>query len=245
MKRILCVLALLVPFAGVAAGGGEYPLDKAPVDQSDTASLQRGAKLFMNYCSGCHSTQYQRYQRVAEDLQIPAELMQQHLMFVPGAKIGDLMENSMAEKDAAKWFGAPPPDLTLVARVRGADWIYTYLRTFYADPKRPWGVNNLVFKDVGMPHVLQELQGVPSFVDEERMVDGKVESHKVLETDGSGELSPDEYDQAVADLVNFLVYAAEPMQQERKSLGIWVMLFLAVFFVLAYLLKKEYWRDVH
>lgn len=245
MKRILCVLALLVPFTGLASGGGEYPLDKAPVDQSDTASLQRGAKLFMNYCAGCHSTQYQRYQRVAEDLQIPAELMQQHLMFVPGAKIGDLMENSMAEKDAAKWFGAPPPDLTLVARVRGADWIYTYLRTFYADPKRPWGVNNLVFKDVGMPHVLQELQGVPSFVEEERMVDGKVETHKVLETDGSGELSPDEYDQAVADIVNFLVYAAEPMQQERKSLGIWVMLFLAVFFVLAYLLKKEYWRDVH
>ena len=245
MNRILCLLALLVPFVAGAAGGSAHPLDKAPVDLTDTASLQRGAKLFMNYCFGCHSTQYQRYQRVADDLQIPAELMQQHLMFVQGPKIGDLMENSMADKDAAKWFGAAPPDLTLVARVRGADWLYTYLRTFYADPKRPWGVNNLVFKDVGMPHVLQELQGVPSFVDEERMVDGKVETHKVLKTDGSGELSTDEYDQAVADIVNFLVYSAEPMQQQRKSLGVWVMLFLALFFVLAYLLKKEYWRDVH
>lgn len=242
MKRILCVLALLVPFSGFAAGGGEYPLDKAPIDLHDKASLQRGAKLFMNYCSGCHSTQYQRYQRVADDLEIPYELMQQHLMFVEGHKIGDLMENSMAEKDAAKWFGAAPPDLTLVARVRGADWIYTYLRTFYADPKRPWGVNNLVFKDVGMPHVLQELQGVPTLV-EVQGADGH--SHQQIETDGSGELSEDEYNQAVTDLVNFLVYAAEPMQVERKQLGLWVMLFLALFFVLAYLLKKEYWRDVH
>lgn len=242
MKQLFCALLLALPLALQAAGSG-YPLDKAPIDLHDKASLQRGAKLFMNYCSGCHATQYQRYQRVADDLGIPYELMKEHLMFIEDHKIGDLMKNSMAEKDAAKWFGAPPPDLTLVARVRGADWVYTYLRTFYADPSRPWGVNNLVFKDVGMPHVLQELQGIPTLIGE--LDDDGDHGPQQIETDGSGELSADEYNQAVGDLVNFLVYAAEPMQVERKRLGLWVMLFLSVFFVFAYLLKKEYWRDVH
>jgi len=244
MKKIIFAVLTLLPSL-VFANTGAVHLDKAHYDLNDKASLQRGAATFMNYCFGCHSTQYQRYQRVAEDLAIPADLMQQNLMFIAGSKIGDLMENSIGDKDAAKWFGAAPPDLTLVARVRGPDWIYTYLRSFYADPKRPWGVNNLLFKDVGMPHVLQELQGVPQFVEEERMVDGEVQREHVLRTDGSGELSPDEFDQAVGDIVNFLVYSAEPIQQEREQLGVWVMLFLAVFFVLAYLLKKEYWRDVH
>lgn len=144
----------------VFANAGAVHLDKANYDLSDKASLQRGAATFMNYCAGCHSTQYQRYNRVAADLEIPEELMKENLIFT-GAKVGDLMKSAMSEKDAAKWFGAPPPDLTLVARVRGADWIYTYLRSFYVDETRPFGVNNAVFPSVGMPHVLEPLQGTP------------------------------------------------------------------------------------
>ncbi|RKF15902.1 cytochrome c1 [Alginatibacterium sediminis] len=244
MKRLLIALLALIPTIALAAGSG-VKLDKANYDLHDKASLQSGAALFMNYCFACHSTQYQRYNRVAEDLSIPLDLMQENLIFT-GVKVGQLMENAMQADDAAAWFGAPAPDLTLVARVRGADWIYTYLRSFYADETRPFGVNNLVFPSVGMPHVLEELQGVPSIKEELRMIDG--EEHAVvtgIESDGSGEMSADEYDQAVLDLVNFLVYSGEPIQLERKRLGYWVMGFLAIFFVFSYLLKKEYWRDVH
>ncbi|WP_432456137.1 MULTISPECIES: cytochrome c1 [unclassified Agarivorans] len=244
MKNFFLAFVLLVPSLAFASGGNEH-LDEANYDLSDKASLQNGAKLFMNYCFGCHSTQYQRYNRVAEDLGIPINLMQENLIFT-GVKPGQLMENAIPEKDAAKWFGAAPPDLTLVARVRGADWIYTYLRSFYVDESRPFGVNNIVFPSVGMPHVLQELQGVPSAVYEQKMIDG--EEHHVyvgIESDGSGEMSNDEYDQAVLDLVNFLVYSAEPIQLERKRLGYWVLGFLFIFFIVSYLLKREYWRDIH
>ncbi len=245
MKRIVIALVLLLPSLAMAAGGKVH-LDKAEYDLTDKASLQRGAKLFMNYCFGCHQTQYQRYNRVAEDLAIPADLMQANLMFDPEQKIGALMTNAMPAKMAAKWFGSTPPDLTLVARVRGADWVYTYLRSFYTDPARPFGVNNLVFPDVGMPHVLQELQGVPAKHYEERLIDGEPQQVYVgIKADGSGELSSDEYDQAVLDLVNFLVYSGDPVRVERESLGKWVLAFLVIFFIVAYLLKKEYWRDVH
>lgn len=159
MKKIIFAVLTLLPSL-VFANAGAVHLDKANYDLSDKASLQRGAATFMNYCAGCHSTQYQRYNRVAADLEIPEELMKENLIFT-GAKVGDLMKSAMSEKDAAKWFGAPPPDLTLVARVRGADWIYTYLRSFYVDPTRPFGVNNVVFPSVGMPHVLEPLQGTP------------------------------------------------------------------------------------
>ncbi|MGL6348467.1 MAG: cytochrome c1, partial [Aeromonas sp.] len=152
MKRIIFAVLALLPGLVFAAGAG-VALDKADYDLSDRASLQRGATTFMNYCAGCHSTQYQRYTRVADDLGIPEDLMRDNLIFT-GAKVGDLMKIAMSDKDAAKWFGAPPPDLTLVARVRGADWVYTYLRSFYVDPTRPFGVNNAVFPAVGMPHVL-------------------------------------------------------------------------------------------
>ena len=152
----------------------------------------------------------------------------------------------MPSESAAKWFGAPPPDLTLVARVRGADWLYTYLRTFYVDESRPFGVNNLVFPEVGMPHVLQELQGVPRKTTEQHMVDGEmVDRYVGIKSDGTGELSPEEYDSAVLDLVNYLVYTGEPSRLESESIGRWVLVFLLVFFVLIYLLKKDYWRDVH
>ncbi|WP_019615809.1 cytochrome c1 [Psychromonas ossibalaenae] len=244
MKKLMIALVALLPTLVFAAGGNVH-LDKAEYDLTDKTSLQNGAKLFMNYCFACHSTGYQRYQRVATDLDIPAELMQDNLIFTD-SKIGDLMNNSMDEKDAAKWFGNPPLDLTLEARLRGPDWIYTYLRSFYKDENRPFGVNNTVFKDVGMPHVLEELQGIPTAVFETTVVNGV--EHKTIvgfESNENGEMSSDEYDAAVLDLVNFLVYAGEPNKLERQNLGFWVLGFLVILFILSYLLKKEYWRDVH
>jgi len=248
MKKLIIALVTLMPALAFASGGGASLL-KAPIVPTDQASLQSGAKLFMNYCFGCHDTQYQRYNRVAKDLGIPDDLMRENLIFT-GAKIGELMLNSTTDKQASKWFGQTPPDLTLITRARGTDWVYTYLKSFYADPERPFGVNNPLLPGVGMPHVLQSLQGVPtaSFTTDEN---GKkhlvVDEHGIIitETDGSGELSDDEFDTAVTDLVNFLAYAGEPSKLERQSLGKWVLGFLAIFFVLAYLLKKEYWRDVH
>lgn len=244
MKKLMIALMALLPALAFAAGGN-VPLDKANYDLSDKASLQNGAKLFMNYCLACHSTGYQRYQRVANDLDIPEELMQENLIFTD-SKIGELMVNSMDKKDAAKWFGTAPPDLTLEARLRGADWIYTYLRSFYRDDSRPFAVNNTLFPDVAMPHVLEELQGIPTAVYETTTVDG-VEHKKIisLESNEQGEMSSDEYDKAVLDLVNFMVYSGEPNKLERESMGFWVIGFLLILFVLSYLLKKEYWRDVH
>ncbi|WP_162062478.1 cytochrome c1 [Vibrio taketomensis] len=245
MKKWILVLFAMLPSLALAAGAN-VPLDKANNDLSDQASLQNGAKLFMNYCFGCHSAQYQRYERVARDIGIPIDLMKENLIFDPTAKVGDLMENAMPEKQAAKWFGGPAPDLTLVARVRGTDWLYTYLRSFYEDPARPFGVNNVVFPSVGMPHVLEELQGIPMPVMGTKVVDGEeVEVVVGIETDGSGELNSEEYDQAVRDLVNFLEYSGDPVKLERHTLGWWVMGFLVIFTIVVVLLKKEYWRDVH
>ncbi|MGY3915644.1 cytochrome c1 [Aeromonas australiensis] len=244
MKKIIFAVLALLPGL-VMAAGSSFPLEKANYDLADKASLQRGVATFMNYCAGCHSTQYQRYNRVAEDLGIPEDLMKENLIFTD-AKVGDLMKIAMSETDAAKWFGAPPPDLTLVARVRGADWIYTYLRSFYVDESRPFGVNNAVFPSVGMPHVLEPLQGTPRAEFATHTVDG-VETAQVvsIKSDGNGEMDDEEYDQTVRDLVNFLVYSAEPMQQERERMGFWVLGFIAIFFIFTVLLKKEFWRDVH
>ena len=244
MIAFLAVFSMLPLFA--VASGTSFHLEKANYDLSDKASLQNGAKLFMNYCFACHSTGYQRYQRVATDLGIPDELMKENLIFTD-SKIGELMHNSMDKKESAKWFGAAPPDLTLEARLRGADWIYTYLHSFYVDEARPFGVNNTVFPDVGMPHVLEELQGIstPTY---EVITDENGIEHKTvvaLTSDETGEMSSDEYDQAVLDLVNFLVYAGEPNKLERQNLGIWVLGFLIILFIVSYLLKKEYWRDIH
>ncbi|GAL36343.1 ubiquinol cytochrome C oxidoreductase cytochrome C1 subunit [Vibrio maritimus] len=184
MKKWIVVLFALLPSLALAAGGN-VNLDKANNDLTDKASLQNGAKLFMNYCFACHSTQYQRYERVATDLGIPVDLAKENLVFDPEAKIGDLMVNAMPQKQAAAWFGAAPPDLTLVARVRGVDWLYTYLRTFYVDPSRPFGVNNTTFPNVGMPHVLEELQGIPTPIFETKVVDGEeVQVIVGTETDG-------------------------------------------------------------
>lgn len=251
MKKFITTLTLLVGLASgsaIAAGGAPLPF-KADVDLTDKPSLQRGAKLFMNYCLGCHQMQFQRYERTFNDLGIPLDLGLEHLVFTKNTKVGEHIKNSMPEDDAKKWFGATPPDLTLEARLRGPDWIYSYLKSFYVDPSRPFGVNNTVFKDVGMPHVLQELQGVPTLeeVFEERLIDGEMKTislGKQIVVDGSGELSADEYDSAMRDLTNFMVYVGEPMILERESLGWKAMLFSFIFFVLAVLLKKEYWRDI-
>lgn len=245
MKKWIVILFAMLPSLAMAAGAN-VPLDKANNDLSDQASLQNGAKLFMNYCFGCHSAQYQRYERVGRDIGIPLDLLKDNLIFDSEAKVGDLMENAIPDKSAAKWFGAPPPDLTLVARVRGTDWLYTYLRAFYEDPSRPFGVNNFVFPSVGMPHVLEELQGIPKPVYETHVVDGKEVTKVVgVEADGSGELNREEYDNAVRDLVNFLEYSGDPVKLERHALGWWVMGFLIIFTIVVVLLKKEYWRDVH
>ncbi|ALM91749.1 MULTISPECIES: cytochrome c1 [Alteromonas] len=244
MKKLMCFLAFFLPGVALAAGGSVH-LDKAPIDLTDKASLQRGAQLFMNYCLGCHSMKYQRYQRTFADLGIPDELGTENLQFT-GEKVADYITRAMPEDAAAGWFGAAPPDLTLVARVRGEDWIYTYLRSFYVDESRPFGVNNKVFPEVGMPHVLQPLQGTPTEMHEEVMVDGEmVEQYVGIKSDGTGSMSPDEYDQAVADIVNFLEYTGEPAKLDSHRIGKWVLIFIAVLFVFVYLLKKEYWREVH
>ncbi|WP_297894971.1 cytochrome c1 [Shewanella sp.] len=231
MKKLLIALVTLLPTLAMAASEHVH-LEKANVDLHDKASLERGVDLFQHYCSGCHSTQYQRYERVATDIGISMDDMRNKYMFTD-AKIGELMQNAIPPKDAAKWFGATPPDLTLVARVRGEDWVYSYLKGFYKDPSRPFGVNNTVFPSVGMPHVLEELQGTPV----------KQEDGTVVVT--GGKLNAEEYDQAVRDITGFLVYSAEPIKLERQAMGWWVLGFLFIFFIVAYLLKKEYWKDVH
>ncbi len=244
MKKLIIGLFALLPSLTMAAGPS-VPLLEANNDLTDKASLQRGAQLFMNYCLGCHQMQYQRYERTFRDIGIPTKMGQEQLIF-DGSKVGGHILNAIETDDAAKWFGAAPPDLTLVDRVRGTNWVYTYLKSFYVDESRPFGVNNTVFPSVGMPHVLQELQGVPTARFEEVEEHG-VKIQKVVEitTDGSGEMSDDEYDQAARDITNFLAYVGEPSRLESEAIGYKVIAFLIVLFILAFLLKKEYWRDVH
>ena len=244
MKKLIIGLFALLPTLTMAAGPS-VPLMDANIDLKDNASLQRGAKLFMNYCLGCHQMQYQRYERTFRDIGIPTEIGQEQLIF-DGSKVGSHIKNAIGKEDAAKWFGAAPPDLTLVARVRGTDWIYTYLKSFYKDESRPFGVNNIVFPSVGMPHVLQELQGLPTPITEEVEEHGHTVTKVVgTETDGTGEMSDDEYDRAARDLTNFLAYVGEPSRLESEALGLKVIGFLVILFILAFMLKKEYWRDVH
>ena len=269
MGGLALILALtIIPLKAVGAESayacGEIECDEISVDFSDKASLQNGAKLYMNYCMGCHSLQYSRYNRVAADLGIPEDLMEAHLMFDPNQKIGNLMENAMSEENAKVWFGATPPDLTLVARARasaarsGPEWLYTYLRNFYRDDSRPYGVNNRVFKDVGMPHVMLEVQGMQECaMGPVKAANGGVKrdpltGENILEDPcgqfnitSEGSMSAEEFDGAMYDLTNFLAYTAEPMAAERKRTGIFVLLFITLFFVFAWLLNREYWKDVH
>ena len=242
MKKWLTTLLLLPTLA--FAAGSNIPLDEAGIDLKDKESLQRGAQTFMNYCLGCHQMQYQRYQRTFEDIGVPLEIGEQYLQFT-GEKVSDYITSNMPYESAATWFGAPPPDLTLVNRVRGSDWLYTYMRTFYVDASRPFGVNNLTFPNVGMPHVLEGLQGTPRLASEMRMIDGEMTEVDVgLRTDGNGKLTSDEYDQTIRDLVNFLAYTGEPSRLQSEKIGKGVLIFILIFFVFAYLLKKDYWKDV-
>jgi ubiquinol-cytochrome c reductase cytochrome c1 subunit len=243
MKTLIIASILgLLPALGMANEGGH--LESANIDLHDQASLQRGAKTFVDRCMGCHSLQYMRYNRMAADLGIDEATLRKDYI-LGDAKPGDQMTIAMRPDDAAKWFGAAPPDLTLVTRWRSPDWVYTYLKSFYVDPTRPWGVNNVLFPSVGMPNVLQGLQGIQEPVMSEHHAEGAapvVEGVKLVQP---GTLSPEEYDAMVRDLTNFLTYAGEPMRLERIHLGWYVMGFLAIFFVLAYMLKKEFWKDIH
>ena len=232
MKKLFIAICALVPMLAFAAGPS-IPLDSANNDLTDKESLKNGFKTYINYCLGCHQLQYQRYNRTFKDLGIEEADGVANYMYT-GEKVGDHITNTMPTKEAAKWFGTAPPDLTLEARLRSPDWIYTYLRSFYMDSERPFGVNNKVFKDVGMPHVLQDLQGVSS-IDEQGNLSPAL----------GGSLTTEEYDVVVRDLTNFLEYVGEPSKLERKSLGVKVLIFLFIFFIIAYLLKKEYWKDIH
>jgi ubiquinol-cytochrome c reductase cytochrome c1 subunit len=216
----LSILAslLIAFFPSIALGAGaDLDLPKAPINIKDRISAQRGAQIFMNHCVGCHSLKYLRYERMGQDLKIPTKVLQDNLAFTSD-KIGDPILSSLSHEDGKAWFGVPPPDLSLEARLRGPDWLYGYLIGFYNDKTRPYGVNNHVFKDVGMPHVLATMEK---------------------------ELGRSKFEAAMLDLTNFLVYAAEPSRLDRERIGTYVLIFLALLFIPVYLLNKEYWKDVH
>lgn len=232
--------------AGEAGGGYEFT-----PDLSDQQVLQRGARTFVNYCLGCHSAAYMRYNRMGKDLGIPDVVLLENFMFGTD-KIGNTMTIAMSKDDAVRYFGVAPPDLSVTARARGAEWLYNYLMTFYLDPSKPTGVNNLAFKDVAMPHVLWELQGWQQAVYvEETGADGlPVKRIDHLELVAAPASKPavyqdESYEQIVSDLVNFMVYMGEPIQLQRKSFGIWVIFYLVFLLIILYFLKKEYWKDVH
>lgn len=259
MKKIILILlcAVLPGTVSAAAGGGQAKLDAVHIDLNDKESLQRGARIFVNYCLSCHSASYMRYSRMGEDLGISDELVKENLLFAAD-KPGELMKAVMPRDDARQWFGTAPPDLSLVARSRGPEWFYTYMRSFYRTDKSPSGWDNTVFQHVAMPHVLYEWQG------EQRAVYRTEKHESVVKKDGKklnkvtektvfdhfeiakpGSMSTPQYDAAMRDLTNFMVYLGEPAKLVRYRIGVYVLVFLAIFLVVAYLLKKEYWKDVH
>lgn len=236
------VAALLVPAVpAVAAGGGGPAGDPANVDVGNAASLQRGARHFMNYCSGCHSAKYVRYNQLGRDLGLTDQQLIDNLMFT-AVKPTETIDIAMRPADAQRWFGQAPPDLSLITRARGADYVYNFLRSFYVDPARPLGVNNLWLPNASMPHVLWSLQGLQRAVYEE-VPDGAPKFVR-FELERPGSMTPAEYDEFVRDIVNFLAYIGEPVKLQRESLGVLVIAFLLVFGVFAYLLKQEIWKDV-
>ncbi len=229
------------PAGAAEEGQGEH----ANIDVTNVAALQRGGRNFVNYCLGCHSARYVRYNRLQKDLGLTEEQVIQNLMFT-GERTSDTMQNTMPPDDAKRWFGTAPPDLSLIARSRGPDYLYNFLKSFYLDPSRPTGVNNHVLPGAAMPHVLWELQGY-----QRPIYEGEVDAQKNIQKQfkgfelvRKGSLSPAEYDQFVRDTVTFLSYIGEPVQIDRRNLGFRVLAFLLVFFLFAYFLKKEYWKDV-
>lgn len=254
MKKILAsLLAAFALVTGAQAAGGALVLDKFPKERvSDLAALQNGAKLFVNYCLNCHEAAFMRFNRL-KDIGLTEQQIKDNLLF-PTDKVGEVMKVSLDPKDAKEWFGGVPPDLTLVARSRashsgsGADYLYTYLRTFYRDDTRPTGWNNLTFPNVGMPHALWELQGqrAAKFVE---VADPHDATKKLHQFDGfeqltPGTMSPQEYDSAIADLVAYLQWMGEPVQQQRQRIGVGVLIFLSIFFVIAWRLNAAFWKDV-
>lgn len=242
MKRLIIALTFVIAAPVWAAGGGMHLMD-APNDLSDTESLKRGAKTFVDYCLSCHSASFMRFSRMGQDLNLSEDELKSSYMYATD-KVGQPMSIAMRGSDAKNWFGVAPPDLSVISRSRGTDWLYTYLLNFYADEKRPFGVNNRLFPDVAMPHVLWELEGGQKAIYKTvKNADGK--EHQVvdkLEPADAAKFA--EYKKTVTDLVNFLEYMGEPAKLQRKSLGVKVILFLLILLVLAYLLKREYWRDV-
>ena len=258
----LAAIGVAVLAAPVMAAGGAAKLAPFEPDLGDKESLQRGMALFANFCQGCHSLKFQRYERTADDLGIPHDVARDNLIFT-GQAIGELMETAMPPSGAKNWFGVPPPDLTMVDRVRGTAWVYNMLKGFYVDETRPFGVNNRVFENIAMPHALLPLQGVPEvecrgkkalnmLADRKRLLDRDETERRVRQDNcawtrvvpGTGRYTEAEFDQAAKDIANFLHYVGEPGREERHRIGYWVLAFLAGLFVLATLLNREYWKDV-
>ena len=241
----LIALTAALPTTAVAAEEGKMKMAPFKASLKDKPSLQHGAKLFVNYCLSCHSAKFMRYNRMAKDLEIPPELVVRNMMYA-SEKIGDPMETTMPADAAEQWFGVAPPDLSLIGRLRGPEWLYNYFLTFYLDENSPSGWNNVVFENVAMPHAMHELQGLQRAVFRTE-TDQHGNQREVLdhfEKTTAGKMTVEQYDQAVRDLTNFLVYLGEPAKMVRIKYGIWVMIFLAIFGLLAYRLKKEYWRDI-
>lgn len=256
-RKLACrpaLLGMLLAASAQAAEEGGHAADwrswRAGNQLDNVASLQRGARNFFGYCYGCHSLKYMRYSRMAEDLLIPPEQFEQYLL-PAGSKATEYVLSSMPGPDAQAWFGKAPPDLSLMARARGTDYLYQYLKTFYVDPSKPTGANNLALDSTSMPHVLSELEGLKRAIFRDVEVRGEGGSTRTerlfegFEQLAAGALRATEYDAFVRDTVNFLDYVGEPAQVARRALGVWVVLFLIVFTWLAWLLKKDYWKDVH
>lgn len=240
--RLVAAIGLLAVSQSHASGGGA--LEHADIDPGNIASLQRGARNFMNYCSGCHSAKYVRFKTIGKVLELSDEQLIENLMF-NAEKTFETINTTMPAAAAERWFGKAPPDLSLMARARGADYVYSFLKGFYLDPDSPTGVNNTVLAGTSMPHVLWELQGYQEGVFSEHTEAGAT-SHAFegFELVMDGSMSPEEYDEFVRDTVNFLAYIAEPIRSDRRKLGVWVLMFLIFFWILASMLKKQIWKDV-
>ena len=243
MKLIFAMTANLVAAAALAAGGGaDY--EKSEIDPDNINSLQRGAANFMNYCSGCHSAQYVRFKTIGTHLELPEEMLVDNLMF-NADKSFETIRTSMPAADAARWYGTAPPDLSLMARAKGADYIFSFLKSFYVSDSSPSGVNNTVLPGTSMPHVLWELQGYQDAIFDEHEVDGVVSAEfKGFQQRTTGQLDSEDFDKFVRDTTNFLAYIAEPVRSDRRKIGVWVMIYLIFFFIIARMLKNQIWKDV-
>lgn len=243
--RLVALGACIVFTSTYAAGGSDIPMQEAEFDPGSISSLQRGARNFMNYCSGCHSAQYVRYNTIGTDLELSEEQLVDNLMF-NAEKTFDTIRSAMRPTDAGRWYGVAPPDLTLMARAKGSDYIYNFLKGFYLDPDSPTGVDNLVLAGTSMPHVLWELQGYQDAVFTPQTDDGGTTTNHFdgFEKVTAGKMDAEDYDEFVADTVNFLAYIAEPVRAKRRMLGTWVIIYLLIFLIIAGMLKKQIWKDV-